>query len=747
MKRRPLHSLLSSVAALAIATSFAACDRKAADQTPPPTGTPAAPALPGDPAKAVETVKNVKNVVKDAVASTSAAVDVAAISSAYGFAAMLPNDVEGFSVNYRLHDLWVKLSESNWAKTLMNLPALKDEPKFQEMIQQWNSPQALKGREILESLLGVEFAGAECAGFSEKFMPWVDLMSELQGMQFQRALMTGMSGGQAPDSKKLLREAMPELIPALVKCDLPPLFVAYKAVKSKADIDAGIAMAVAQLGAKLPPGVELGKFTVAGKHEFQNVTLNAAKLIEAMQEEKIRGQLAEVLGDEALAKQAVEALKKKHIEIALGWVGDYLILSIGTDHSHVKFAASPADSALAIPAVARRATEFAAKNPISLSYANAAMLEKFHGKLEFADAFKKISDELSTLLKPEHIAAMQADVKKFEGKVQVLHTAKFDPAVSVSFWDGGIHGEVFGGAQDTWLDSRQPLAFASLLSPAAFIFADSRSNPAKDGIVADVIEDGTGILWGWYDKYGRTMVPEGERQGAQMAEMMALPMIKDVWAASRKLSKALGSESAFILDVNGDMPKIPNLPPNIADGKVPRIAWVVELRDRAGVADAWAGFSKIIKQLAAFAPGGVPDPVMKKDGDVELHYVELPVPTGDLLPHVAISKDRWIISTSPSLTKELTSKGAASGGTPLGGEMRVQIPAICDHIDAWLKVVDKDPAFFFHGSFDQKEYAKLRPTFGDLVRLGRSIRSLELRVFSEGGAARNSMFLQLEDVK
>ena len=118
-----------------------------------------------------------------------------------------------------------------------------------------------------------------------------------------------------------------------------------------------------------------------------------------------------------------------------------------------------------------------------------------------------------------------------------------------------------------------------------------------------------------------------------------------------------------------------------------------------------------------------------------------------LLPHVAISKDRWIISTSPSLTKELTSKAAASGGVPLGVEMRAQIPAICDHLEAWLKVVDKDPTFFFHSSSDQKEYATLRPTFGELLKLGRSIRSLELRVFSEGAASRNSMFLKLDDVK
>ncbi len=739
MKRRPIHALLTSAAALVIATSFTACDKKTADQPAPPSGTtPTAPAAPG---QAAETVKET---VKAIVAP---ATDVAAISGAYGIAAMLAKDVEGFGVNYRMHDMWVALSESKWAKTFINLPALKNEAKFQQTIQQWNSPQALKGREILESVLGVEFAVVESAGFTGKFMPWVELISEFQALNVQRGFMTAMSGGQAPDSQKLLREAMPEILPALVKCDIPPVYFAFKAVKSKADVDAAFAMVSAKLGAKLPPGVALGGFKVSDKYEFKNITLDAAKLVEAMQEEQIRGQLAEVLGDEAKAKVAVAAIKKKHIEIAWGWVGDYLILSLGTDHAHVKFAAGPADSALAIPAVARRATEFAAKKPLSIAYGAASMLETLHGKLEFADGFKKISDELSTLLKPEHIAAMQADVKKFEGKAQSLYAAKFDPMVSVSYVEGGIRAEAFGGAQVTALDASKPLTFASLLTPASFAFLNSRSNPANDGKVADLIEDGTGMLWGWYDKYGRTMVPENERAGAGMAEAMALPMLKDLWSAGRKLSKSLGNETAFILDLNGNMPKIPNLPPNLADGKVPRIAWVAQLKDRAGVSEAWAGFSKVIKQLAAFAPGGVPDPVMKKEGDVELHYLELPIPTDDLLPHVAISKDRWIISTSPSFTKELTAKAAATGGSPLGAEMRLQVPAICDLAEAWLKVVDKDPNAFFHGSNDQKEYTQMRPTFGDLIKLGRSIQSLEWRMFSEEGAARNSMHLKLEDVK
>ena len=743
MKRRSLHAIFASTAALAIAISFVACDKKTADQPATPQGgTPDAPAP-------ATTAEKVKAAVKETVAAALPAADLASIRGAYGIAAQLPKDVEMFSVNLRLHDLWVKLSNSKWAAALVNLPALKEEPKFQEMLQQWNSPQGAKVKELMESLFGNEIAVAYPAGFTEKAMPWIELMSEVQGLQIQRAFMTAMSGGRPPDSSKVFREAAPEVIPALVKCDMPPLLFAFKAVKSKADIDGGIGMAVAQLGAKLPPGVEIGNFKIADKYDFQNITLNGGKLVEAMQEEMIRGQLAELLGDEGKAKQAVASLKAKRIEIAWGWVGDYLFLSFGADHAHIRFAGSDADSALAIPAVARRAAQYLDKKPLGLGYGTAAMFEKLHGKLEFADSFKKLSDELSGLIKPDQISAMQADVKKFEGKAQGLYAAKFDPMVSVSFWDGGIRAEAFGGTRQTAFDTTKPLGFASLLSKSAFLFANGRSNSADDGKYADIIEDGAAMLWSWYEKYGRTMVPEGERQGAAMIETMALPMVKDFWAASRKMSKALGNESAFILDMNGNMPKIPNLPPMLADGKVPRIAWVAELKDRAGVSEAWKGFDKIIRQLSAFAPGGspVPEPQMKKDGDVEIHFIELPIPTDDLMPHIAISKDRWMIRTSPSLTKELTSKASATGGAPLGNEWRMQIPAACDLAEAWLKVVDKDPQTFFHSSFDQKEYATLRPTFGELLKLGCSIQSLEWRVFNEGSETRNSAYLKHEDIK
>ena len=739
MKRRPLHALL----ALAVASSFVACDKKP-DASANPPAKPAEPAKPGEPAKPAEPAKTT------ATEPAAAPANVSAISAAYGFAAILPKDVEAFSANYRLHDLWVKLSTSNWSKTLLNMPGLKDDAKFQDMLAQWNSPMGMKGRDIFEAVLGNEFVIANPAGFGEKFMPWMDLFSEVQGVQMQQIFMTAMSGGRPPDSKKIFRDAAPELIPALLKCDIPPVLIASKAVSAKVDIDGGMAMVLAKLGEQLPPGVEIGKFKVADKYDFQSITVNAEKLVAALQEEKIRAQVAEVMGDEAKAKAAVEALKKKRIEIAWGWVGDYLVISLGTDHSHVKFAAGDADSALAIAAVARRASQFADKKPLGISYAGAALLTKLSGKIEFADKFKKLSDELSTLLKPEHIAAMQADVKKFEGKVQSLVATTFDPLVGIAYWDSGIRAEEFGGGRQTQFDTAKPLAFASLFTKTVFLFADGRSSSANDGKLASLIEDGAGILWGWYEKFGKTMVPPDEQAKATMAERLAVPMVKDVWASSRKLAKALGNESAFVLDLNGTMPKLPNVPAEVADGKVPRIAWVAEMNDRTAVSAAWKGFETVIKQIAALAPvGAIPDPVMKKDGDLEIHYIQLPIPTDDLLPHIAISKDRWILSTSPSLSKEIAATPASAVGAPLGAEGRISLPALCDFADAWVKLAEKDPNgpfvyLFLNSSGDGP---KIRANVGVGIRLVRAVQSVEWRVFNEGSETRNSVYLKLEDIK
>ncbi len=738
MKRFRLTSLIAPATALVVASSFIACE-KTSDK---PAQQPQA-----DAAKVAEATKapEVAKVIEAVKAVVAPASDAAKLAGQYGFAAMLPRDVDGFATYYHLHEMWAALANSKWAAELMAMQPIKENPQVQQALQQWKSPQGEKGRELLEAVFGAEFSIVLPTSFGEKMKPLMDVYTKLMETYFQRAIMASFSGKpMTPEqTQQMLRDAAPEMLPMLAKCDFPPMLFIAKAVKSKVDIDAAFKNLTAMVGVQLPPAFEVGSFKVADKYEFQSLHVSAKKLVPP----QVEPQLKEMLGDEAKAKEAMGLITSKNAELAWGWVGDSFVVSFGADHSHVRFAASAAESALSIPAVAQRAAQYAEKNPGSLGYMSKAILEKFGTKISFVPQFNAISEELGSILKPEQITGMRNDVQKLEGKAKEIFTSQHDDMVGVGYYENGLHSETYGGARFTaMLDAGKPLTFASLAGPAAFVLLDSRSS-ANSVKVTDFIEDAAVTAWSWYEKYGRTMVPEGERQGVTMVEMMALPMVKQLWNSSRTLGKALGSESAFVFDLGGAMPKLPDMPPFLAEGKIPRLAWVSEMRDRAGVSEAWKGFSSLIKQLAALAPqGAVPEPQMKKDGDTELHFIPLPIPTDDLLPHIAITKDRWIISTSPSLTSELAAKPATAGAQALSTDMQVNFGALWNLADVWLKVADQNIEKMF-GPADAKEFQQMRPVLGTALKLARSIVSGKMQLTEEVGQSRASAHLKLEDIR
>jgi hypothetical protein len=688
---------------------------------------------------------------RSAPAVTIAAVaDAAKLREVYGFAARLPKDVESFSASYRLHDLWSGLANSKWATTLMSLPPVKEERDIQRMIAQWNSPEAEQIKGLLEAVLGQEFVIATPAGFSAKLQPLLAAYTQLFEVYMQRVFLSAMSGQRMNprDVQDMMRDAAPELIPAFAKAEVPPVIIIAKAGKAKDIINAAFEKLMSLVGNELPPAFEPGQFKLADKYEFKSVSIIAKKLIAAFQEEQFRLQLRELLKDEAKAKEVLDLIMTKRAELAWGWVDDYFVISIGTDHSHLKLATGDADSALSIPEVAARAAQYADKKPLGLSYTSRTMFDSFSRKIEFADAFTTITEELRGILKPEAITGMRADVKKLEARAQSLFNSTYDAEVDVGWWEGGLHGETFGGLRNTMIDSSKPLAFSALAGPATFLLLDGRSS-ANSKLAVDFVEEAAGTLWSWYEKYGRTMVPESERQGAAMMEATVLPLVKQAWNSARALGKALGDESALVLDLNGDMPKLPKIPPFLADGKIPRIAWVSELKDRAALSESWKGFSSIIKQISALlaesAPQTIPEPQMKKDGDVEIHFVPLPKDTGDLLPHIAISKDRWILSTSPSFSKEIAAKPAGTGA-PAGSEARVNFTALWDLADKWLVIVDKNAEQML-GPGDSREFKQFRPLIGTGLSLARSLQGIEARIFEEGGKTRSSIHLKIQDLK
>jgi hypothetical protein len=747
MKRRRL--LLPTFIAATLGLTFSACEKKPADTPKPPqAGEASTPATAPDAGRTASVP--ITPAKQPATAPTPVTpAEVAKISAAYGFVARLPKDVEGFGASYRLHDLWTGLANSKWAATLLDLPPIKANPDITKVREQWNSEQGQQAREMLQAFFGNELTVAMPAGFTAKLGPWVELFSAYQQTILQAYFMVGMSGG-APDPSKMqqiIKDAAPEFIPILARCELPPFFIAFKAAQVRPMVDGMLKQFTQMIGTELPPAFEPGQFKVSDKYEFQSISVNAKKLVAQFQEVKLELQLKELLGDEAKAKEALDALVGKRVEVAWGWVDDYLVVAFGSDHNHVKLAASEADSALTIPDVAKRGSQFAGQKLHGLSYVGKGMFEALQGKISFAEQFKTFAEELQGILKPEQIEAMVADARRLEAKAQTLFANTFDPAVQVDLWDGGLRSEIFGGARNKALDCSKPLTFAGLAGASTLLLADGRANGAYTKATADFVEDVAATLWSWYEKYGRTMVPESERQGAAMIEATAKPMLVDFWRSSRKLGQGLGDESALVVDLAGPMPKLPDVPPFLAEAKVPRIAWISELKDRAAISEAWKGYSSLIKQIAALADQAqaIPEPQMKQEGTAEIHFVPLPMPTDDFLPHVAITKDRWMLSTAPSFTKEIIGKAVAPAGNPLGSHWNLNFTALWDYADGWLKLMDKNGADVLGPG--NAQYQEARPLLDVALKLGRSVQGFEWHVHEESGLSRNSVRLKLQDLR
>jgi len=280
------------------------------------------------------------------IVQVAAAGDVASLRATYGFAARLPKDVEGFGANYHMRDLAEGFMSSKWFETFSNLPPIKEDAGFQRMMKGLHSPDAVQALAILDSVLGQEFVVAMPAGFSEKTKPLVDAYIEFIGVYFQNAIMAGISGKKMGprEMDQMMRNAAPALIPAFAKAEVPPMLIIAKAVGSKAIIDQAFEQLSAQVSKAFAPA-EIGSFKV-GNYEFKSIGISAKKLIAAFQEEQFKLQLKELLGDEAKAKTVLDQIMTKKAEFAWGWVDDYFVISIGSDHSHVKFAAGDADSVL-----------------------------------------------------------------------------------------------------------------------------------------------------------------------------------------------------------------------------------------------------------------------------------------------------------------------------------------------------------------------------------------------------------------
>ncbi len=672
-------------------------------------------------------------------AGAAAAPSAPVTAAGWGFTAKLPKSTEGFASFYRIGEMIDGFKNSGFLKKLLGNPVLVKELKLDDLEIIWkNNEEAQEVVAILRGLVEKEAVFVMSEGFTENTVKLLKLLAPVPaGMaaaarfnQQDKNVQMSAWGGVTEEYQKKENQAL--LIKGLADADLPPFLVAFKAGDIRGKLDGLLRDALDSLPPDAKELLESGTFQLEGGNDFQTLTFKVEKLLPPEQLDDAKAKASEILGSDADGAAAVEKIRAKTIQLSWGWVDDTLVVALGKDHSHVKLA-GPEGGVLALPELAGRVAGWKAKKPLSLSYGS----QKTNQAI--VDALKSLRGALFTAAQssagpsPVPVEALLKDIQKLSARAAELWPDKVTASVTASWWDGGLRVESFGGLVVEAYDSSKPLKYSGLAGPATVFLSESRVNEASRDKAFNFIEEATATLWSTFQATVKPALSEDVRQSLDAAEAFR-PAILEVWKAVQSLRGALGNESAFLVNLDGAMPSLPNVPAELKSLKIPRILAVSDLKDPAKLSEAWSGFSTVINGLVSLSgTAEVPEPVEKKKGAVTMWGLPLPMDTGDLWPHAAVAGTRWYLSTSPSFTAEAAAKTAAPAGPPSGAHVKVNFKTVWTWLGSTVGFMPNLP--------EQKQNMR------DVLELLGALEQIDARTGNENGDTHVELFIGIKDLK
>ena len=677
----------STLLLIPLALSLSQCGQK--EEAAPQTGaTPAAPApaVPGVSSKG-ETATVAPSA--PAAPSTPAAPAVKAPSlvdhaAKLGFAAKLPLSTEVYVSSVQLKKHLDGLKQSNWWKDLSALAADK-------------TPAPAAGdnaQELLKQMWGDDVFVAGAAGFAES----AEMLREFNRvynevnfkilMSGQTANMAGNEGGMVNPlafiQPLLSDEANLERVGQIVaRFELPPLILGVKTDKSKELL---AEMFSEKSMKNKPPQIEVSDFKSPDGQDFKVITIDMAKVITEEKQKEFVANAPKALPEPALKalEKAITDVRKKKFVFGFGSVDGHLIVSTGKNLDHVKFAPDAASSLLARPELGHL-LPYAEKNLCALTYASAATLNAIHddqplipmlrgvvGALKENEMFKAMGDILDK--KVTELSPLESNV----------YNRQFTSIAGAGWWEGGaLQGEFFGGTQARFMTGGKPLTFAPLVDQPGVVFGIAyHRNPEYEKAVRLWIEKFVSIAYTAAQELVKAGIA-GQDGGMQFAmfEGLLLPTLLKVYEANKAIDeKGLGSQFAMILDVNGKMPSLPNVPIESAEKmKFPRATMIGDVASRAEIAAGWKSINETVTGVAAMvasmsggtkegaAPPAIPSPESAEANGMTTWFYKNEFLNGDLYPAAAINDKLLVLSTSKPAAEAFAAGLAKPSDTKIEG--------------------------------------------------------------------------------
>ncbi len=689
--------------------------------------------------------------------------DVDAMAKKLGFAAHVSKNTEGYFSLIGGYDMYERFLKTEVGKLVVEMMAGQGaDLKEMEEDEDVAMVKAIFGEEIFAAFgdqSGAQGVHLNAISKSANFHQ-MKMMVKMAEMAVSDNADPGEMQGLAMGMFEAILGDPEAGIPILEKAEMPPLTLGFKVSDAEAreqlsEMIIGGMLSLFDLDEDAPfdeievekDGVQLAGMTIVGKK------------LAALADEDTRQEMSEVFGSRASVDRFLKAVEGKNLNIASGVKGDYIFIYLGGSLDGFKIVNKPSESLLANSGM-----------NFLKNYVDKDIRMLVFGEEEALDQMTKNNEVVSSMVNGLKSGLSEADAFGDTRDIQALlgHVAKvegtlfemmdYDRLGAVGFLEEGFKLESHGGTNLPMLDTTKSHTFAGLGEMEDVLyFSNTRTNPEFTGKLYEMLDSLGEAAYLMASRVADMDIDDGDfgefKEGFQMFDQMAAGDLKEIWGAlSTDWAQGTGDEGALIIDTKGTMPKVPEVPGAIIEkGRIPRIAYVTPVTDRAKMTKAWTRIEKSITNILKTVKemDGPEIPMQEiddntKDG-VTYYSTAIQFSTKDARPVVGMTDDRFFFSTSQKFIAELNTKIDA-GDAPVrnGSYTRLNLAAARGLADDWVKLLQENADEIFENDFQKDDFNENLPMVKKFIEAFADFEELTSHTRREGGETRGSVHFKVK---
>lgn len=688
-----------------------------------------------------------------------------------GFAARLPKNISAFSGIYDGREAFDKLLQSKvglfaverMANAGISVDDFTNDPEMAQTI-------AMYSEEYFTAYgPGAGDAAEQIVAFYEGFIRYgmtfgvyaADSISR-EGRDFN---VRSLTEAFTPLSKGPFKGAPAEVLEIMGKFDIPAVYqgskISDETLRAKVINEMEVNFTIFGSNPDVSEAITFEK----GGAEFSGYRITGEKLVQTMNQNMSEDDLEEMkkIFDVKDLDTFKEILATKNFVVAVGVIDEYVMTFVGSSVEDFVLVDKVEDSICAHDEL-KSLDSYLGKDLLSVNFTDGDLNENF-ANLEvlgyrmitaLTDGMKKGLDNAASLGDTEELRAI---LERISGQGKALGSFfKSSDQCSIVYIENGLKLEMYGGSNMPALDFQAKHSFTPLGNGADTVFfANWTSNQKYNSLVGEYVDT---ILEAGYmtvDHISDLGVGGQDfkeiQEGFKMFDEKGKNEALELWGALRgDLYEGLGAEGAIVIDLDGKLPVLPNVPEVVLEeGKIPRVAFVSKVKDRSKLQLAWSrtntSLENILKTVGSMTGKEIPMqvPMSSKKGEFETWFIPTQFQSDDFTPSVSVSDDLFFASTSRLFPERLTEqleKGVS--GDKQGAWMHINFRALHQYAENTFTLVEKNADEIIPSEYGYEEFTANKLMIKDSLEAFRGIDSLTSHARQENGQTRISVHFKAE---